>query len=123
MTVIDERPVLAAAQGDACRLPDCDGATHGQGRDRFCPVSVVDLEVPGAERGLEFSVEIYDDPTADGPQLSLFGMSSDSSEAFLHRTTVPGEAIALAEHFERLADQLRRSALELAGLRRRAGVS
>ncbi|WP_327069285.1 hypothetical protein [Kitasatospora sp. NBC_01302] len=119
MTVIAERPVQTAG----CRLPDCDGATHDAGEDRFCPASAVDLEIPGAQLGLEFTVEIYDDPTARGPQLSLFGISSDWYEAFLHRTTVPGEVIGLAEHFERLADQLRRSAVELAELRRRAGVA
>lgn len=106
-----------------CTLPGCDGAGHDDGADRFCCAQVTDFEIRGAQISLDFSVEVYDAAWTDGPQMSVFAISGKWDEAFLHRTTSPADAVALAERFEELAATLRRSAVVLAGLRCGAEVA
>lgn len=112
MTTIDLTGITTT-----CTLPDCDGTGHNDGADRFCCARYTEVAVTASEISLEFTVDVYDAAWTDGPQVSVFGQSSAWEEAFLHRTTKPGELIALAERFEQLSDTLRRTAVELAGLR------
>ncbi|OKI14213.1 hypothetical protein [Streptomyces sp. CB03911] len=99
-----------------CTILGCNGAAHHDGPDSYCCTLLAEVDLPGAQTGIEFSVELVDAELDGGPHVSVFGMTSDFSQAFLHRAHDPAELLALADRFAVLEAAIRSSAGALTGL-------